>query len=268
MVQLDTYKFVKNDTVGVVVEYNTVIKKYATGLEKIRLNSYSNIKGLPKNNKHTGTSTEEQLERYRKKRVFKKQEQIRDLAYNFNKWEYFVTLTFDDSLMNNAYSHDKAINLLIKWINNQKVQNPNITYLLVPELHKSGRLHFHGLFANAPKWKLSPAISPKGRAIYKNGSKIYNLINYKLGFTTVSEIKDIDKVSFYISKYMSKELLNLKNKKNFWHSKNLKYPEKTYYLANTQNVKEYLKQYTIQHENVSETANSSSYFAKYSTSDN
>lgn len=268
MTQLDTYKFIKNDRVGVVVEYNTLIKKYTTGVSKIRVNTYSNIKGLFRDNKHTGTSTEEQLERYRTKRVYKRQEQIRDLAYNFNEWEYFVTLTFDDNFMNNEYTHDKAIKLLVRWIDNQKHQNPNMTYLLVPELHKSGRLHFHGLFARLSNWNLSPAFSSKGRAIYKNGCRIYNLINYKLGFTTVSKIKDVDKVSFYISKYMTKELLNLKNRKNFWHSKNLKYPEESYHLANLSDVQDFLKDYTIEHENISETTNSSSYFAKYSTSDN
>ena len=268
MADLTGYKFIKNDGVGVVVEYNTLVKKYTSGVSKIRVNSFSTIKGLCRNNQKNGSSTEEQLERYREKRVYKRQEQIRDLAYNFTDWEYFVTLTFNDEFMDNDYSHDKAIKLLTKWIDNQKHQNPDMTYILVPELHKSGRLHFHGLFARLKNWKLSPAVSPSGRAIIKNGSRIYNLTNYKLGFTTVSMIKDIDKVSFYISKYMTKELLNLKNKKNFWHSKNLLYPQENYFLTDLSDVKDFLSEYTTLHENTTERGNSMSFYANYRTSDN
>lgn len=57
-------------------------------------------------------------------------------------------------------------------------------YLIVPELHKSGRIHFHGVFSDVPNWRLSPAKNSKtGECIYKNGSQVFNLDNYKLGFT-------------------------------------------------------------------------------------
>lgn len=270
MPNLSSYKFIKNDRVGVVVEYNAVVKTFSSGVSKIRFNSYSNMKGMFRDNKKNGSSTEEQLERYRQKRLHQRREQIRDLAYNFSAWQYFVTLTFDDDFFTNSiYSHDEAIKLLKKWLNNQRKQNPDMIYLVVPELTETGRLHFHGLFARVPKWRLSPAFSAKtGRPIYKNGCRIYNLANYELGFTTISKIKSVDKVSFYISKYMTKQLLNLRNRKNFWHSRNLMYPQENYYLTDYEEIRSYLNDCIIEHENVSKTSNSTSYFAKYRIFDN
>lgn len=216
---------------GIIYEFNTKIKKYSDNSFKIIHSTYSNLKGLSKNNKHNGTSTLEQLERYKALRVYKRKEEIRDLAYEnacIKQWDYFVTLTFDDFLVN-GYSHEEVQRNLVKWLNNQKKQNPGMRYILVPELHKSGRIHFHGLFSDVPNWKLKEARSPKtNKIIYKNGSKIFNLVNYKLGYTTVSEIKDMERVCFYITKYITKELLNLNNKKNYWHSKNLIKPGTTY----------------------------------------
>ncbi len=78
------------------------------------------------------------------------------------------------------YSHEEAIDLLTKWINNQKHQNRNMSYILVPEFHKkSGHLHFHGLIGNVPKWKFSKAVNPHtGKLIKLNNTQIYNLDNY------------------------------------------------------------------------------------------
>lgn len=142
-------------------------------------------------------------------------------------------------------------------------------YLLVPELHKSGRLHFHGLFRNVKNWRLSPAISPKtGRVIYKNGSRIYNLVNYKLGFTTVSKIKNQEAVTIYISKYITKGLLDLKNKKHYWRSKSLNLPRYDYYKSNPDEIYDILKDYNITYEKRTEEDNYTSIYISYSRCDN
>lgn len=100
-----------------------------------------------------------------------------DLALNKSHWQFFVTLTFNDKeFKNGVYSHDEALELLRKFINNQKHQNPFMSYLMVAEFHKSGRLDFHGLLANVPKWNLIPARYPNSnRLIKENGKQIYNL---------------------------------------------------------------------------------------------
>lgn len=71
-------------------------------------------------------------------------------------------------------------------------------------------------------------------------SPIYNLKKYKLGYTTVSKVKNLEAVSHYISKYITKELLNLKNKKNVWHSRNLIKPKQSYHLADKELINDYI----------------------------
>ena len=72
----NSIKFHYASDVGAVGEYNTTIKEYKGNRFKLRYNSYSNLKGLCLNNKHNGNSTEEQLERYRQKRLFQRREMI------------------------------------------------------------------------------------------------------------------------------------------------------------------------------------------------
>ena len=211
--------------------YNLVKKTFINGICEFKKSNYDVCVGFSKDNRHNGSYSAEQLEQELKKRVKDRREKITDLALN-NSWEYFVTLTFDSNNLDyfpDGYSHERAIELLVKWINNQKHQNPSMSYLLVSEFHKKGHLHFHGLFKNVPKWVLVPAINPKnGKNLFISGAQIYNLSNYKHGFTTISFIKDNERVSHYVSKYVTKELVSLPNKKVFWYSRDLLKPKKSF----------------------------------------
>lgn len=140
------------------------------------------------------------------------------------------------------YFHQEVISLLTKWINNQKHQNRKMSYILVPEFHKkSGHLHFHGLVGNVSKWKMTKAINPYTKKEIKiSNTQIYNLDNYNLGYTTISKIKSKEKVTNYISKYATKELITLKNKKRYWFSRNLVKPIKEYGYIDIP-LSEYLK---------------------------
>ena len=225
----------KNKEIGVVGCYNTREKIYKNGLCKLQRNSFDIFVGKPTNNTHTGSCTSEECETYAKKHLKEKKEKILDLALNNDHWQYFVNLTFSDEELGGKYSHEKAIELLRKWINNQKHQNPTMSYLMVSEFHKSGRLHFHGIFANVSKWNLVPARYPKSNRLIKiNGKQIFNLMNYKLGYTTVSEVESQERVSNYISKYINKELMNLKFKKAFWYSRDLEKPKLDYHYYDKQ----------------------------------
>ncbi len=217
----------KNEQQGVFALYNTKIKIYSNGLVKLKKTSFDIVKGRVGRNTKNGSSNLEELDKLNKKHLREKKEKIMDLALNNSHWEYFVTLTFDKKeFKEGKYSHEEALNLLRKFIDNQHHQNPNMSYLMVAEFHKSGQLHFHGLFSNVPKWNLIPARYPKSnRLIKENGKQVYNVVNYKLGYTTVSEVESQEKVSNYISKYISKELMNLKFKKSFWYSKDLEKPK-------------------------------------------
>lgn len=234
-----------NKEIGIVSCYNLTLKIYSDNLVKYKKTSFSNIKGFSRQNKHNGKTSKEDLEEKSREYLKKVKTNIIDLAYNNkDKFNYFITLTFSDQEIG-EYSHEKVINLLSKWINNQKHQNKNMSYILVPEFHKSGRLHFHGLVGNVPKWKMSKAINPHTNKLIKiNNTQIYNLDNYKLGYTTISKIKSKEKVTNYISKYATKELISLKSKKRYWYSKNLSKPVIQYdYIENS--LLDYLKDENI-----------------------
>ena len=143
-----------------------------------------------------------------------------------NDWEYFVTLTFNPKKVN-SFDYDEVSKKLSQWIKNFKRRYaPDLKYIFVPELHKSGRFHFHGLIANIGSLDLIDS----GKK--SKGKVIYNLGNYKLGFSTATEIVDIKKTCSYFTKYITKDLCSTTfGKKRYWKSTNLDNPiEHTYVL--------------------------------------
>lgn len=133
-----------------------------------------------------------------------------------NDWEWFFTLTFNPSKVD-SMDYDSAKRALSFWLNNARKKCPEMKYLLVPELHKSGRIHFHGLFANC-----DPLGFVDSEHVTKDGQKIYNVGSYKLGFSTATRIIDNARCTKYISKYITKDLCNISfGKKRYWYSKNL-----------------------------------------------
>lgn len=213
----------KNNEIDTFYAYNLTLKKYSDNFVKCKRTNFANIKGFYAYNQHDGSLSAEELEEKSKKYLKKVRTNIIDLAYNNKeRFDYFITLTFNNSELGGEYSHELAIEKLKKWINLQKKKNKNMSYILVPEFHKSGRLHFHGLVGNVPKWKLSRAVNAKtGEAMFIDHTAIYNLDDYKLGFTTISKIKSREKVCNYISKYATKDLIDLKSKKKYWYSRDL-----------------------------------------------
>lgn len=133
-----------------------------------------------------------------------------------NVWQYFVTLTFNPEKVD-SFDYEECTKKLSKWLNNLRRDAPDLKYIVVPEQHKSGRWHFHGLFADVGA--LYFEYSGKDTA---DGQRIYNLGNYKLGFSTATIINDNSKVTKYISKYITKELCKVsEGKKRYWCSRNL-----------------------------------------------
>jgi len=64
--------------------------------------------------------------------------------------------------------------------------------------------------------------------IVKNGKEIYNINkrSFKYGFTTATKIESTEKVSNYITKYITKELITMsKGQHRYLYSKNLAKPQ-------------------------------------------
>ena len=137
-----------------------------------------------------------------------------------NNWDLFVTLTFNPEKVN-SFDYDEVSKKLKNWLIVLRRNNKDLKYIIVPELHKSRRFHFHGLFANCGNLKLSDS----GKSDSK-GNRIYNIANYNLGFTTATKVKNTDAVNKYIAKYVTKDLFeNTMYKKRYWSSRNCDKPK-------------------------------------------
>lgn len=136
-----------------------------------------------------------------------------------NEWELFVTLTFDPNKVD-SFNYDDVTKKLQNWLIVQRRNCKDLKYIIVPELHKSGRFHFHGLFANCSDIRLVD-----GGKRDKKGRIIYNIDNYKLGWSTATKVENTDAVNKYIAKYCTKELFKVtSNKKRYWRSRNCDLP--------------------------------------------
>lgn len=136
-----------------------------------------------------------------------------------NHWEWFVTMTFDKEKVN-RYDYEEVTKKLSNWLSNMKKQCPIMKYVIIPEQHKDGAFHFHGLFANVDD--LDFVDSGKKDAQER---PIYNIGRYKLGWTTATKIGHVGKASSYLMKYITKEMCSVvKGKKRYWVSKNVDVP--------------------------------------------
>lgn len=135
-----------------------------------------------------------------------------------NEWHYFLTLTFDRNKVDSS-DYQSVVQKAQKWLDNIRQRTcPNMKYLIVPELHSDGiHWHLHGLLADCPELTLLDS----GHRT-KSGLPIYNLSNWKYGFSTVTKVTHNHKVSAYISKYITKELADsTKGRQRYWASNNV-----------------------------------------------
>lgn len=132
-----------------------------------------------------------------------------------NVWDWFVTLTFDPDKVD-SLDYDSCVKKLSVWLTVCRRKCPGIRYLMVPELHKSGRYHFHGLFADCGALGFTDSGKRDGSHV------IYNIGSYKLGFSTATEVTDPRRVTQYIGKYITKDLCAVSSgRKRYWASRSL-----------------------------------------------
>ena len=137
-----------------------------------------------------------------------------------NKWEYMITLTLDGDKID-RYSKEEVLKVIGKWFDNQ-VQRKELKYLVVPELHKDGAIHFHGLVSGKLKMKESgtfkiPNVKKpvKVNTLTRRGLKkdspnvkiIYNVNDFPYGFSTAVKLDgQAERVAVYMTKYITKDL--------------------------------------------------------------
>lgn len=137
-----------------------------------------------------------------------------------NGWDWMITLTLDKEKID-RYDKDEVQNLVAKWLDNQ-VQRRGFKYLLVPEYHEDGAIHFHGLcndvltFTFSGNYKIKGSKKPVKLSTLKkygykptdeNVQEVFNIKEFPYGFTTALKLDgNIMAVSLYMTKYITKDL--------------------------------------------------------------
>ena len=144
--------------------------------------------------------------------------------FDCNSFSWFVTLTTDKDIINRA--DDKLVKRALRyWLKSICRLFPNFYYIIVPEYHKKGCLHFHCLFGG---------ISAEELNIYDSGKKskgreVFSTSLWKFGLSDVQEIRSLEGSKGYLAKYMVKFKYDVRffNQRRFYYGGNIKKPEQT-----------------------------------------
>ena len=158
-----------------------------------------------------------------------------------NNFSHFATFTFDPrnpkvKSEENRHDFQKMSSLLKNWLKTEQLNHlrrhgRKFRYLIVPERHKNGAWHFHALlegYQNSTEGfytRKNKYITVSELKTKKKDKNRKFITRYTLGRSEIAPIKDKTKMSSYIKKYITKELIQDKNAKRYWASRNLKTPE-------------------------------------------
>lgn len=119
-----------------------------------------------------------------------------------NKWDYFCTFTLNKNKQD-RYDLKQYHKDFSNWIQNyNKKYDTKLEYILIPEQHKDGGWHEHGLFTGITKDSLS---------INKYGHLDMEYYKNRFGWVCIEPIRDNTKCVFYITKYINKDLIQRKD---------------------------------------------------------
>lgn len=149
----------------------------------------------------------------------------------------FVTLTFDPAKVPDRRDYADIVKRFGRWLDNM-VRRNGLTYIFVPERHKDGAVHFHGMInpgvlrtvdsgtVRVPDHKkpLRIATADRLRIPQEQRQTVYNLPQWKYGFSTLIHI-DGDRAACcgYISKYCTKQ--NKAGGRYYLHGGKVREPE-------------------------------------------
>lgn len=116
-----------------------------------------------------------------------------------NEWDYFITLTLDPKKYDRFNIKQFKVDLSKFFKSLNRKYNCHVNYLLVPEQHKNGAWHMHGLISGVP-----------ADLITVNVFGFYDFRPYSthFGYCSLSPVKSSVAISFYISKHLGKQLYN------------------------------------------------------------
>lgn len=146
-------------------------------------------------------------------------ERIFDISLmNLEKWVYMVTFTLDPEKIN-RYNRVEINKKIQRWFQD-KVKRKGLVYLICPELHLNGAVHFHGIINDAltversgtyniperDKPVRAETVLALGRSLDDFAvQEVFNVLDYPFGFSTAVRLwGDKLNVCKYITKYVTK----------------------------------------------------------------
>lgn len=159
-----------------------------------------------------------------KKKEVENEKRAKQMVYDLarsNEWEYFITLTLGGGV--DRFDYEACCDFLAVYT--RHLRYLGCRWLIVPEQHENGAWHFHGLLAGPVKAVRATNAHTGQPLIDKAGREVYNLTDYKAGFTTAVKLDGSPKVATYLTKYYTKDMQIPKGKKRYWASRNLARPQ-------------------------------------------
>lgn len=208
--------------------YNVRVKRYPGGTVQYMFSERVKERGstLQEERKRDGSS----VERKKIENQSRRKQKIYDLARS-NPFEWFVTLTFDPDKVD-RFDYDSCSAALFDFTHLLAVKG-GYRWVIVPEQHKNGAYHFHGLVSG--DLNVVRALHPRtGEPLVdKSGRPVYNVLDYQAGFTTATPVTDQARASSYLTKYLTKDIQVPKGKKGYWASRNLAKPVEEYVVMSS-----------------------------------
>lgn len=137
-----------------------------------------------------------------------------------NEWNYMVTFTVDKDKCD-RYDREAVKKAFSGWLYDMS-KRKGLKALIIPEYHKDKAIHFHGLIddsldlVHSGTYKIEGEKKPVKESTLRrrglspqaeNVKDVYNVKGYKLGFSTaVSLDGNVTRVSYYMTKYCTKDL--------------------------------------------------------------
>lgn len=199
-----------NYTVKFYGDYTAVV----TWCQSTRIGGYEEEK-VSKKGKVNSTKLDNNLSRAKAK--------VKEYAL-CNDWDYFCTFTLDSS-KSDRYDLKEYIQKFGEFLhtyNRRCSESDRVMYLLIPEQHKDGAWHMHGLIKG---------IAQKDIVKNENGYLTWKQYNDKFGYMSLGPIRSVERISSYITKYITKSFGSTDvgiNNHSYYCSKGLKVSEIVY----------------------------------------
>lgn len=232
-----------------IEEYNRKTTDYGNGQIEITAYHYPRLR-------HTGekrgtvTKTPVLSDKAQEERTHKQLYAIRRRIKGYalmNDFKWFVTLTFNPEKIN-SLDYDMAKTTLLKWCRLTRNRYQKFDYLMIPELHKSGAVHFHGLLGDIPA-DFAEAVNPKtGNPVIRHNRQVYNLTDWEYGFSDCEMIESPERAASYITKYVTIALLTDKkmyNKKRYFNSQGLRKPTVSFEMRDNTELSDFTPNFGV-----------------------